>query len=225
MVNIGNSWDERLKNEFSSEYYLALRGFLKKEYATKTVYPGAYDIFNSIKNVDYDNVSVVIIGQDPYHEPNQAHGLSFSVKPGVPAPPSLQNIFTELKSDLNCYIPDNGCLDYWAEQGVLLLNAVLTVRRGEANSHKGKGWEKLTDKIISLLNEREKPMVFLLWGSQAQTKTELITNPHHLVLKAPHPSPLSAYRGFFGCKHFSRANEFLIKNRMNPIDWQIKNIY
>lgn len=224
MVKLNNSWDERLKDEFSSEYYLALREFLKKEYSTKTVYPSAYDIFNSIKKVDYDDVSVVILGQDPYHEPGQAHGLSFSVMPGVEAPPSLKNIYQELKTDLNCYIPNNGCLNSWAEQGVLLLNAVLTVRRGEANSHKGMGWEILTDKIISLLNEREKPMVFLLWGSQAQAKTELLTNPRHLVLKAPHPSPLSAYRGFFGCRHFSRANAFLEKNNMKPIDWQIKNI-
>lgn len=224
MVKLNNSWDERLKDEFSSEYYLALREFLKKEYLTKTVYPSAYDIFNSIKKVDYDDVSVVILGQDPYHEPGQAHGLSFSVMPGVEAPPSLKNIYQELKTDLNCYIPNNGCLNSWAEQGVLLLNAVLTVRRGEANSHKGMGWERLTDKIISLLNEREKPMVFLLWGSQAQAKTELLTNPRHLVLKAPHPSPLSAYRGFFGCRHFSRANAFLEKNNMKPIDWQIKNI-
>lgn len=224
MVKLNNSWDERLRDEFSSEYYLALREFLKKEYSTKTVYPSAYDIFNSIKKVDYDDVSVVILGQDPYHEPGQAHGLSFSVMPGVEAPPSLKNIYQELKTDLNCYIPNNGCLNYWAEQGVLLLNAVLTVRRGEANSHKGMGWERLTDKIISLLNEREKPMVFLLWGSQAQAKTELLTNPRHLVLKAPHPSPLSAYRGFFGCRHFSRANAFLEKNNMKPIDWQIKNI-
>lgn len=224
MVHIGNSWDERLKDEFNSEYYQKLREFLKNEYRTKTVYPDMYDIFNSIKAADYDDISVVILGQDPYHEPGQAHGLSFSVKPGVQLPPSLVNIFDELRSDLGCKVPNNGCLTPWAEQGVLLLNAVLTVRRGEANSHKGKGWEILTDRIISLLNEREKPIVFLLWGSQAQAKTELLSNPHHLVLKAAHPSPLSAYRGFFGCKHFSRANDYLVKHGLKPINWQIPDV-
>ncbi len=224
MVSIGNSWDTLLAEEFKSEYYLRLREFLKNEYRSTTVYPDMHDIFNSLRAVDYGDVSVVIIGQDPYHEPGQAHGLSFSVKPGTPPPPSLVNIFNELKSDMGCKIPDNGCLLPWAEQGVLLLNTVLTVRRGEANSHRGKGWEQLTDKIISLLNEREKPMVFLLWGSQAQAKTSLLTNPRHLVLKSVHPSPLSAYRGFFGCRHFSRANAFLEKNGRKPINWQIPDI-
>lgn len=225
MVNIGNSWDTRLKDEFSSDYYKKLREFLKYEYSHYTVYPNMNDIFNSIKAVDFDDVAVVILGQDPYHEPGQAHGFAFSVKPGIPQPPSLFNIFSELQSDMGCMIPNNGCLEYWAKQGVLLLNTSLTVRKGEAASHSGKGWEKLTDKIIELLNERQKPIVFMLWGSHARSKKPLITNPNHLILEAVHPSPLSAYRGFFGCKHFSTANKFLKQNKMKEIDWQIPNIF
>ena len=223
-VNINNSWDDILKDEFEKDYYLKLRKFLINEYNSHTVYPNMYDIFNALKYTPYEDVKVVILGQDPYHGPNQAHGLSFSVKPGIPAPPSLINIYKELNSDLNCYIPNNGYLKKWAEQGVLLLNTSLTVRQGQANSHKGKGWEILTDKIIELLNKREKPIVFILWGNNAISKTKLITSPQHLILKSVHPSPLSAHRGFFGSKPFSKTNEFLIKNNEEPIDWQINNI-
>ena len=199
-----------------------LREFLKKEYATQTIYPSMYDIFNALKATAYEDVKVVILGQDPYHGPGQAHGMCFSVQKGVTPPPSLVNIFKELHDDVGCSEPQHGCLESWADQGVLLLNTVLTVRAGQANSHKGMGWEIFTDNVIRKLNEREKPMVFLLWGANAQTKTSYITNPAHLILKAPHPSPLSAYRGFFGCHHFSKANEFLAANGMEPIDWQIR---
>ena len=199
-----------------------LREFLKKEYATQTIYPSMYDIFNALKATAYEDVKVVILGQDPYHGPGQAHGMCFSVQKGVTPPPSLVNIFKELNDDVGCSEPPHGCLESWADQGVLLLNTVLTVRAGQANSHKGMGWEIFTDNVIRKLNEREKPMVFLLWGANAQTKTSYITNPAHLILKAPHPSPLSAYRGFFGCHHFSKANEFLVANGMEPIDWQIR---
>lgn len=222
MVNIGNDWDELLKDEFGSEYYLKLRQFLKHEYFTRTVYPPMNDIFNALKATPYSAVRAVILGQDPYHGPGQAHGMCFSVQKGVTPPPSLVNIFKELNDDVGCSEPPHGCLESWADQGVLLLNTVLTVRAGQANSHKGMGWEIFTDNVIRKLNEREKPMVFLLWGANAQTKTSYITNPAHLILKAPHPSPLSAYRGFFGCHHFSKANEFLIANGMEPIDWQIR---
>ena len=222
MVNIGNDWDEILDGEFDKDYYRELRKFLKKEYASQTIYPSMYDIFNALKATAYKDVKVVILGQDPYHGPGQAHGMCFSVQKGITPPPSLVNIFKELNDDLGCSQPPHGCLKSWADQGVLLLNTVLTVRAGQANSHKGMGWEIFTDKIIRMLNEREKPMVFLLWGSNAQTKTSYITNPSHLILKAPHPSPLSAYRGFFGCHHFSKANEFLKANGMEPVDWQIR---
>jgi uracil-DNA glycosylase len=221
MVNIGNSWDKLLEADFKSENYLALREFLKKEYATKTIYPNMHNIFNALKYTAYEDVKVVILGQDPYHGPNQAHGLCFSVQPGVEPPPSLKNIFKELHSDIGFQIPKSGCLTKWCEQGVLLLNTVLTVRAGQPNSHKGKGWEQITDRVISLLSEREKPMVFMLWGGNARSKKPLIDSSRHLILETVHPSPLSAYNGFFGCKHFSKANEFLISHGDTPIDWSL----
>lgn len=223
MVNIGNEWDELLKDEFCKEYYLNLRRFLKKEYLTYRVYPDMYDIFNALKYTPYTNVRVVILGQDPYHGAGQAHGLCFSVKRGVTPPPSLVNIFREIKSDLNIDPPSHGELTSWAKQGVLLLNTVLTVREGQPNSHRGMGWETLTDRIICLLNEREKPIVFLLWGGNAKAKRNLITNPRHLVLTAAHPSPLSAYNGFFGCRHFSKTNDFLASVGEKPVDWKIED--
>ena len=221
MVNIGNEWDELLAGEFEKEYYLKLRSFLAREYKTKTVYPDMYDIFNALKYTSYSDVKAVIIGQDPYHGAGQAHGLSFSVKRGIEQPPSLKNIFKEIHDDLGIEPPNHGQLTPWAQQGVLLLNAVLTVRAGEANSHKGMGWEIFTDRIIELLNKREKPMVFLLWGANARQKKQLITNPNHKILETVHPSPLSAYNGFFGCKHFSSANEFLESVGQTPIDWSL----
>lgn len=221
MVNIGNEWDELLKDEFTKDYYLNLREFLKNEYRTKTIYPNMYDIFNALKFTSYNDVKVVIIGQDPYHGPNQAHGLCFSVKKGVVPPPSLKNIYKELQTDVGFTIPDHGDLTSWAKQGVLLLNATLTVQAGLAASHKGKGWEMFTDNIISLINKREKPVVFLLWGGFARAKKALITNKNHLVLECAHPSPLSAYNGFFGSKHFSKTNEFLKSQNIEPINWQI----
>lgn len=221
MVNIGNEWDELLKNEFQSDYYLKLRNFLAYEYKHYTVYPNMYDIFNALKTTSYSDVKVVILGQDPYHGPNQAHGMCFSVKKGVEAPPSLKNIFKELQDDCGCSIPPHGELTEWAKQGVLLLNTVLTVRAGQANSHANKGWEILTDQIIRLLNEKQTPIVFLLWGRNAQNKISLITNPNHLILKCAHPSPLSAYNGFFDCHHFSKTNAFLKEHGMKEIDWQI----
>ena len=219
-----NDWNELLKDEFSKYYYLSLREFLKNEYTTKIIYPDKYDIFNALHYTSYKDVKVVILGQDPYHGPNQAHGLSFSVSPGVKIPPSLLNIYKELNSDLGCYIPNNGYLKKWADQGVLLLNTSLTVRAGEANSHKNKGWEIFTDKIISLINEKTDPVVFLLWGNNAINKKKLITNKQHLILSSTHPSPLSASRGFFGSKPFSKINKFLISVNKAPIDWQIENI-
>ena len=218
MVHIGNSWDDILADEFKKEYYLNLREFLKREYAQYNVYPNMYDIFNSLKHV-----KAVIIGQDPYHGAGQAHGLCFSVKAGVTPPPSLQNIFKEMKADLGIDPPNNGELTDWANQGVLMLNSVLTVREGMANSHKGKGWEILTDEIIRKLNERDKPIAFILWGGNAKAKAPLITNPIHGVFKAAHPSPLSAYNGFFGCRHFSLVNKFLVDNGITPIDWRISD--
>ncbi len=210
-MNIGNDWDKILDGEFEKEYYKNLRKFLIQEYKTLIIFPSMYDIFNALKYTAYKDVKAVILGQDPYHEPNQAHGLCFSVNRGVKKPPSLVNIFKELQNDLGIQPPDHGCLEGWAKQGVLLLNAVLTVRIGRANSHKGRGWEVFTDRVIELLNRREKPMVFLLWGANAKAKSSLITNKKHLVLTAAHPSPLSAYNGFFGCRHFSKTNEFLSK--------------
>ena len=221
MVKFNNDWDELLQDEFKKDYYLQLRQFLKNEYSTRTVYPDMYDIFNALKTTPREKIKAVILGQDPYHEPDQAHGMCFSVKPGVPAPPSLQNIFKELQDDLGCSIPQDGYLMKWAEQGVLLLNTVLTVRAHQANSHKGKGWEIFTDRVIQLVNEKEEPVVFLLWGANARSKKPLITNPVHLILETVHPSPLSAYNGFFGCRHFSKANAFLAGNGIEPIDWQL----
>lgn len=222
MVNIGNSWDEILKEEFEKEYYLNLREFLKSEYNTHTIYPHMNDIFNSLKYADYKNLKAVIIGQDPYHEPGQAHGLAFSVQKGTPIPPSLQNIYKELQSDLGITPASHGELTSWAKQGVLLLNNALTVRRGQANSHRGKGWEQLTDAIIRKVNEKPEPVVYILWGANAREKTKLINNPNHLVLTAAHPSPLSAHNGFFGCKHFSKANEFLRSKGVGEIDWRVE---
>ncbi len=219
MVNIGNDWDALLAEEFKKDYYLKLREFLKSEYSTRVIYPGMYDIFNALKHTAYKDVKVVILGQDPYHEPGQAHGMCFSVKPGVEVPPSLVNIYKEIHSDVGAPIPKDGYLVRWADQGVLLLNTVLTVRAHQANSHKGKGWEQFTDRVIELLNCREQPIVFMLWGANARAKKALITNPRHLVLEAPHPSPLSAYNGFFGCRHFSKCNAFLEKNGMKPVEW------
>lgn len=224
MVHIGNDWDELLKNEFQKEYYTELRSFLRDEYSKYTVYPGMYDIFNAFKLTSYENTRVVIFGQDPYHEPNQAHGLAFSVNPGVRIPPSLLNIYKELNSELGCYIPDNGCLTKWAKQGVMLLNNALTVRASAANSHRNKGWENFTDEVARLYNERKKPIVFMLWGNNAKEKLKIITNPNHIILTAAHPSPLSASRGFFGCEHFKTANRILKREGLGEIDWQIENI-
>lgn len=221
MVNFGNDWDEVLAGEFEKDYYLKLRSFLKSEYSTHTVYPDMYDIFNALKLTPYKNVRAVILGQDPYHGPGQAHGLCFSVKKGIQPPPSLVNIYKEINSDLGLNIPNHGELTAWAKSGVLMLNTVLTVRAGMANSHRNMGWEIFTDRVIGLLNERKEPMVFLLWGTPAKQKAKLITNPNHLILQTVHPSPLSAYGGFFGCRHFSKCNEFLISKGLEPIDWQI----
>lgn len=221
VVNIGNDWNEILKDEFSKEYYLRLRQFLKQEYSSYTVYPNMYDIFNALKATAYKDIKIVILGQDPYHEPNQAHGLCFSVKKGVEPPPSLKNIFKEIQAELGIAPPNHGELTKWANQGILLLNTVLTVRRGAANSHKGKGWENFTDAVIKKVNEREKPVIFMLWGGNAKQKLPLITNTKHIVLKAAHPSPLSAYNGFFGCGHFSKANEILREMGEKEIDWSL----
>jgi len=221
---IDNEWLPYLKAEFSKPYYKSLYEFIKKEYSEQVIYPPSDEIFSALMHTPIDKIKVVLLGQDPYHEPGQAHGMSFSVKPGVKTPPSLQNMYKELKDELGLYIPNNGYLMKWAHQGVLLLNTVLTVRRGEANSHKGRGWEQFTDAVISAVNTQDRPVVYFLWGSNARSKKNLITNPGHLVLEAPHPSPLSAYNGFFGCGHFKRANEFLESNGIEPIDWQIENI-
>ncbi len=219
MEILKNDWKPLLKEEFEKEYYLKLRQFLIKEYKTQKVYPNMYDIFNALHYTSYQSVKVVILGQDPYHGPNQAHGLSFSVKPGIPAPPSLKNMFKELKDDLGCPIPNTGYLKPWADQGVMLLNTVLTVREGQANSHRGLGWEIFTDRIIELINIKDDPVVFILWGRNAQAKTNIITNPIHFIIKAPHPSPLSAHHGFFGSKPFSKTNNFLKSIKKEPIDW------
>ena len=224
MGAIVNDWLQAIGSEFKKPYYAELYRFVKNEYSSYTIYPKADDIFNAFHLTPLSKVKVVIIGQDPYRNEGQAHGLCFSVKPDVDIPPSLVNIYQELHDDLGCYIPNNGYLEKWAKQGVLLLNTVLTVRAHQPNSHQGKGWEQFTDAVISAVNSLDRPVVFLLWGRPAQMKKSMLTNPKHLILEAPHPSPLSAYRGFFGCKHFSKTNEFLIKNGLEPIDWQIENI-
>ncbi|MDD2446219.1 MAG: uracil-DNA glycosylase [Tissierellia bacterium] len=219
-----NGWEELLKDEMEKDYYKKLKELLINEYNTRVVYPDAYDIYNALHYTDYKDVKVVILGQDPYHGPNQAHGLAFSVKPGVRIPPSLLNMYKELKTDLGCYIPNNGYLEKWARQGILLLNTALTVRQGQANSHRKVGWEKFTDNIIELLDQREDPIVFILWGNNAISKELLITNKKHFIIKSVHPSPLSASRGFFGSKPFSKTNNFLESIGKDPIDWQIENI-
>ena len=224
MKLINNDWDDVLSLEFDKPYYQTLRSFLNEEYKNKTIYPIPKYIYAALKLTTYKDTKVVILGQDPYHEPNQAHGLAFSVNKGVEIPPSLLNIYKEMKDDINTYIPNNGYLVSWAKQGVLLLNAVLTVEAHKANSHKNKGWEQLTDTIIQKLNEKDEPVVFILWGRNARDKKQFITNPKHLVIESAHPSPLSAYNGFFGSKPFSKTNNYLIKNNLKPINWQIENI-
>lgn len=224
MPPIENDWARALQDEFRKDYYSKLFRFVGHEYQANTIYPPGDDIFNAFHLTPLHDVKCVILGQDPYHEPGQAHGLSFSVKPGVDIPPSLQNIYKELNTDLGCQIPNNGYLVKWAKQGVLLLNAVLTVRAHAAASHQNKGWEQFTDAVIEQINKEDRPIVFMLWGSFARSKKKMLNNPKHLILEAPHPSPLSAYRGFFGCHHFSKCNEFLKANGIEPIDWQIENI-
>lgn len=224
MSAITNDWLSVLQPEFSKPYYKELYEKVKAEYATYRVYPDSKDLFNAFHFTPLKEVKVVIIGQDPYHNVGQAHGLCFSVQPGIDVPPSLVNIYKELQGDLGCFIPDNGYLTKWASQGVLLLNTVLTVRAHEANSHRGIGWETFTDAVIAALDKEERPIVFLLWGAPAQKKKQMLHNPKHLILEAPHPSPLSAYRGFFGCRHFSKTNAFLLENGLEPIDWQIENL-
>lgn len=220
MVQIGNDWDVLLAEEFQKEYYQKLRKFLLNEYGIQRVYPPMQDIFNALRYTPYASVNCVILGQDPYHGEGQAQGLCFSVQQGVTVPPSLVNIYKELKADLNIDPPSHGSLVDWTRQGVLLLNTALTVRGGQPNSHKGQGWETFTDRVIDLLNQREEPMVFLLWGANAKAKAALITNPNHCILTAAHPSPFSANNGFFGCRHFSKANDFLRKYD-REIDWRI----
>ena len=224
MGAINGDWREALKDEFKKDYYKQLFEKVNEEYRTRLIFPPANDIFNAFHLTPLKDVKVVILGQDPYHGNNQAHGLCFSVKPEVEIPPSLVNIYKELHDDLGCTIPDHGYLVKWAKQGVLMLNTVLTVRAHQANSHRGIGWEQFTDAAIQILNEQDRPIVFLLWGRPAQMKHSMLNNPNHLVLEAPHPSPLSAYRGFFGCRHFSQANAFLEAHGIAPIDWQIENI-
>ncbi len=225
MFVITKNWYELLKDEFEKPYYKNLMQFLENEYKTKTIYPKPENVFNALNKVKFNQVKVVIIGQDPYHGVNQAHGLSFSVEKDVNIPPSLNNIFKELHNDVGTYIPNNGNLTKWANQGVLMLNAVLTVESGKPNSHKAKGWEEFTSKIIELLNERDKPVIFLLWGANAKAIGKKITNPQHFVLTASHPSPMSANQGgWFGCKHFSKVNKILSDLGEDTIDWQIENI-
>lgn len=221
MIDLGNDWNEILADEFQKDYYLKLREFLKREYRSARVYPGMYDIFNALRYTSFADVKAVILGQDPYHGPGQAHGLCFSVRPGVEPPPSLRNIYKELESDIGFIPPAHGCLTHWAKQGVLLLNTVLTVREHEPNSHRGMGWEIFTDRVIKELDRKDKPVVFLLWGANARKKADIVQNPIHVKLTAPHPSPLSAYSGFFGCRHFSKTNEILARSGQQPIDWQL----
>ncbi|MBR5360857.1 MAG: uracil-DNA glycosylase [Lachnospiraceae bacterium] len=223
-MQITNDWLPVVEAECKKPYYRELYKFVKEEYATRVIYPPSDEIFTAFHLTPLKDVKVLILGQDPYHEPNQAQGLSFSVPKDQQIPPSLQNIYKELHDDIGCYIPDNGNLIKWAKQGVLMLNTVLTVRAHEANSHKGHGWEKFTDAIIQAVNEKDSPVVYMLWGSPAQSKIPMLTNPKHLILKSVHPSPLSAYRGFFGCRHFSKCNEFLTASGLTPIDWQIENV-
>lgn len=223
MAAISNDWLPVFQGEFRKPYYKQLYQTVMKEYNTRKIYPAPDDIFNAFQLTPFHKVKAVILGQDPYHGEGQAHGLCFSVKPDVEIPPSLVNIYQELHDDCGCYIPDNGYLTKWAEQGVLLLNTVLTVRAHQANSHRGIGWEEFTDAAIRRLNEEDRPIVFILWGRPAQMKKSMLTNPNHLILEAPHPSPLSAYRGFFGSKPFSKTNEFLVAHGVEPIDWQIEN--
>ena len=224
MAAINNDWLEPLKPEFSKPYYKELYTKVKEAYAKQVVFPPSNEIFSAFELTPLSEVKVVIIGQDPYHNVGQAHGLCFSVKPDVAIPPSLVNIYKELESDLGCYVPNNGYLVKWAKQGVLLLNTVLTVQAHQANSHRGMGWEEFTNAAISVLNEQDRPIVYILWGAPAQTKKKMLNNPKHLILEAPHPSPLSAYRGFFGSKPFSKTNAFLEENGLAPIDWQIENV-
>lgn len=219
MIKLGNDWDNILADEWSKPYYRQLHDFLKSEYSKTRIYPDMYDIFNALKYTSFENTRAVIIGQDPYHGPGQAHGLCFSVKKGVPLPPSLVNIYKEITDDLGVAMPQHGDLTGWARQGVLLLNTVLTVRAGQPNSHKDKGWEIFTDRVISELDRKETPVVFLLWGANAEKKARVITNPIHKKLITVHPSPLSAYRGFFGCRHFSKANKILSESGQEPIKW------
>lgn len=223
MAILKNDWAPLLEGEFAKPYYQRLRKMLWEEYQSQTIYPDQYDIYNALHFTSFEDTKVVIIGQDPYHGAGQAHGLSFSVKPGVKIPPSLQNIYKELQTDVGCYIPNHGYLVEWTKQGVLLLNAVLTVRAGMPNSHKALGWEMFTDKVIETLNEREKPVVFILWGAYAQQKQQLIASSRHFIIKSPHPSPFSAHKGFFGSRPFSRANAFLREIGSEEIEWQITN--
>ena len=224
MVILANDWDNILKEEFNKKYYLELREFLKHEYKNGLIFPDMHDIFNALKYTSYKDTKVVILGQDPYHDQGQAHGLAFSVKPNIPTPPSLLNIYKELNKELGFFIPNNGYLISWAKQGVLLLNTILTVKAHMANSHKNKGWEIFTDNIIRYLNKRDEPIIFVLWGSNARSKKDLIDTSKHYILEAPHPSPLSAHRGFFGCNHFKKINEILEKLNKEKINWQIDNI-
>ena len=224
MPPISNDWLPAIKGEFQKPYYRKLHQTIVQEYQTRQIFPDADDLFNAFHLTPLNEVKVVILGQDPYHNIGQAHGLCFSVKPGVEIPPSLVNIYKELEDDLGCYVPNNGYLVKWAKQGVLMLNTVLTVRAHQANSHRGIGWEEFTDAAIRILNEQDRPIVFILWGRPAQLKKSMLNTPKHLILEAPHPSPLSAYRGFFGSKPFSKTNEFLIQNQLEPIDWQIENV-
>lgn len=224
MGQISGDWQEALKDEFNKDYYRKLYEFVKDEYSNRQIFPESQDLFSAFSYTPLKDVKVVIIGQDPYHNVGQAHGLCFSVKPGIDIPPSLVNIYKELQDDLGCYIPNNGYLVKWANEGVLLLNTILTVRAHKAMSHSNIGWQEFTDAAIRILNEQDRPIVFMLWGRPAGEKEKMLTNTNHLILKAPHPSPLSAYRGFFGCRHFSKANEFLKSHGVEPVDWQIENI-